>query len=71
MVQATLPFIVEIWFMTPRIGSTLGGFHHRVSYWLAVIRPMRDTMGRRVYPQMYAEMTTVGFEEVETYILCH
>ena len=28
VVQATLLFVSETWVITPRIGRTLGGFHH-------------------------------------------
>ena len=37
--QATLLFGSETWVMTPRIGSNLGGFHHRVDLLLAVMQP--------------------------------
>ena len=32
VVQVTLLFSAESWVMSPRIGRTLGGFHHRVVF---------------------------------------
>ena len=57
--------------MYPRIGKTLGGFHHKVDRWLAGMQPSRDTEGRWVYPPLEELMMTVGLEEVETYVLHH
>ena len=38
----------ETWVMPPRVGSNLGGFHHRLALCLANIHPRRDIMGRWV-----------------------
>ena len=38
LVQETLFFGLEIWLIIPRIGSTLGGFHHRVDLGLVGIQ---------------------------------
>ena len=32
LVQVTLLFDSDSWMMSPRVGITLGGFHHRVSH---------------------------------------
>ena len=34
VVKSVLFFGSEMWVMTPWIGQTLGGFHHRVDLWL-------------------------------------
>ena len=46
MVETTLLFGAETWIIFPRIGSILGGFHHRVTCELTGMRPRRDTTGR-------------------------
>ena len=46
MVQATLLFGVETWVVIPRIGRTLGSFHHRVARRLVGIWTRRYMMGR-------------------------
>ena len=46
LVQATLLFYSENWVMTPRIGMTLRGFHHRVACHLAGMHPKQDMSGR-------------------------
>ena len=61
---------MDTWVMSPIIGNTLGGFHHRVVYRLVGMLPMKDTPFRWVYPPLVAAMKTVGLEEVDTYILC-
>ena len=55
--------------MPPGIGRTLGRFHHRVALQMANIQPMRDMTGRWIYPLLDKEMTEVGLEEVEMYVL--
>ena len=70
VVKDTLLFGEETWVMTPRIGKTLGGFHHRVAGRLEGIQPRQDTGGRWVYLPLDAAMAEVGLEEVELYILC-
>ena len=57
--------------MCPRIGRTLGGFHHRVALPLANIHPRRVMTGRWVYPLLDEAITAVGMEEVEKYVLRH
>ena len=69
VVQNNLLFGSENWVMNPRIGRTLGGFHHRVAHHLAGMKPKRYTEGRWEYPPMDAEMAAVVLEEVETYTL--
>ena len=55
--------------MSPGIGRTLGGFHHRVACWLEGMRTKRDMAGRWVYQLLGVATTEVGLEEVETYVL--
>ena len=69
VVQATLLFGTETWVVSPRIGKTLGGFHHRVYHRLSVMSPRRGTTGMWVYPPLDAAMMEVFLEEVETYVL--
>ena len=64
VVQSTLLFSAEIWFMSPRIGKTLGGFHHRVACRMTGMRLSRDTAGRWVYPHLDVAIISVGLEEV-------
>ena len=71
MVQATLIFGAETWFMTPKLGMTLGGFHHWVACRLVIMQTRQDITSRLVYPPMYASMTSVRLEELETYVLRH
>ena len=56
--------------MSPRIGRTLGGFHHRVDRRLANMQSKRDIMVRWVYLPLDASKKAVGLEEVEMHILC-
>ena len=51
-----LLFGAENWFMSPRISKTIGGFHHRVAFRLAWMRPRWDTTVRWVYPLLDAVM---------------
>ena len=48
MVQATLLFGAETWVMYPKIGRTLGGFHHRVALCLEKMQLRRYMTGRWV-----------------------
>ena len=66
VVQTVLLFGGDNWIMSPMIGKTLGGFHHRVACWMAGIWTRRDTMDRWVYPPLGTEMTAVILEEVDT-----
>ena len=69
LVQATLLLGAETWVMTPRIQRTLGSFHHRVSYQMAVIWPRREMMVRWFKSPMDAIIIIVGLEGVDTYVL--
>ena len=42
-IQATILFRSYTWVMTPRIGRTLGGFHHRMAHYLAGMKPRPGT----------------------------
>ena len=57
--------------MSPRIGKTLGGFHHRVARRFSGMWLSHDTTGGWVYPLLYAALMAVDLEEMETYSLCH
>ena len=48
VVQVTLLFGVDTWFINPRIGRTPGDFHHKVYQRLAGIRTRQDTAVRWV-----------------------
>ena len=48
VVQVTLMFRAETWLMPPRIGKTLGGFHHRVVRRMEKMQPRMDISGRWV-----------------------
>ena len=56
--------------MYPRIGNTLGEFHHRVDHQLMCIQTRRYMAVRWIYPCLDAAMTVVDLEEVDTYALC-
>ena len=69
LVQVTLLFGGETWVMSPRIGSNLGKFYHSVSLRLTNIQHRRDTtVGWDVLP-LDEEMTVIGLEEVDNYVL--
>ena len=50
VVQATLLFDSETWVMNPRIGRTLGRFHHRVAHHLAGMKPKQYMGGAVIIP---------------------
>ena len=60
VVQATFLFGAATWFMTHRIGITLGIFYHRVVRQLVGIRKRQDTEGGWVYQPLDTEITAVG-----------
>ena len=64
VVQATLLFGLETWVMTPRIGSTLGEFHHKVDHRMEKMQPKQDMAGRWKYPPLDTDMLAVVLEEV-------
>ena len=67
MVQVPLLFDAALWVMSPQIGRTLVGDHHRVALWLAKMQKNRTGAVRWIYPPLYASMKAVGLEEVEMY----
>ena len=69
IVQATLLFGSKTWVTTPRIGTTLSRFYHRVALRMEVIQTNRDMLGQWEYKPLYTEMAAVGIEEAEKYIL--
>ena len=44
--QANLLFGSKTWVVTPKIGRTLGGFHHRMAHCLVVMEPKQNIVGR-------------------------
>ena len=69
MVQATFFFGSKSWAITPNIAWTLGGFHHRVSLCIAVMKPRRYVTGQWVYPPLEVDMSAMGPGGVEAYVL--
>ena len=55
--------------MTPRIERTLRGFHLRVYWCLAGMKPKRNTVGQWDFPNLGAKIPAAGLEEVDTYVL--
>ena len=43
--QANLLFGSENWVVTPRIGRTVSGFHHRMAHCLVVMQPKQNIVG--------------------------
>ena len=66
--QAVLLYGSETWVMTPRIGSTLGIFHHRVARILTVRQLRRVIDGRWGFPLLAEAMEESVLQEVETYV---
>ena len=71
MVYAIPLYGSETWVMSPRIGRTLGSFHHRVVHRLTGWQPRRRTDGTGVYPPLVKAMVEAGIQEVDTYIAIH
>ena len=69
IVQETLLSVYETWLMTPNIGRTLGGIHHRVALCLAGMKQKYNTTGIFYYLPLEAAMTAAGVKEVDTYAL--
>ena len=63
------PVCEKSWVVPPWIGRTLGGFHQRVTRWIAKMQPNRDVTGRWIYPLLDAAMKAVEMEEVDMYVL--
>ena len=71
VVQAKLLFGAKSWVKSPRIGRTLGGFHHRVARRRENIQSRRTRAGRWIYPPLDAAMQEMDLEEMETYVFHH
>ena len=56
--------------MYPRIGRTLGSFHHKVACQIKNMQPNRDVEVSWIYPLLDAAMGAMEMKEVDTYILC-
>ena len=69
VVEATFFFGSNIWVMTPNIVRTLGGFHHRVSLFIVVMKPRRYVTGQWVYPPLEVDVSAMGPGGVEAYVL--
>ena len=66
VVQATLLFGTGSWVMFPRIGRTLGVFHHSVALKMENMQLKRYMAGRWIYLPLDVEIKAVVLEEVET-----
>ena len=44
--QTNLLFGSQTWVVNPRIGRTLGGFHHRMAHRLVIMYPKQNIVGR-------------------------
>ena len=69
--QENLLFVLETLVITPRIRGTLGGFHHRVTRRIAGMQLKQYIAGRCEYLPLYAAMSEVFLEGLETYVLHH
>ena len=58
----------EMWVMSPRIGKTLGGFHHRVVRILTRWNPKKRLDVTWGYPPLTEVILYAGIQEVDTYI---
>ena len=54
--------------MSPCIGRTLVGFHHRVAHRLTGHQPRNGLDGMWVYPPLAEVIVEAGLHEVETYV---
>ena len=54
--------------MSPRIGRTLGGFHHRVACRLMGRKLWRVLDGRWAYTPLTEAIDGEGLQEVDTYV---
>ena len=70
-VQEVLLYGSETWVMSPRIGSTLVRFHHRVARILMGNQPQKGMYGMWVYPPMSEVKAEARLHEVETYVSRH
>ena len=68
VVQSVMLYRLDTWVMAPRVGSVLGGFHHRVDRRLVGMQPLQGRYGVWVYPPLEEVMAEVGLQEVDTYI---
>ena len=64
VVQAVLLYGSDMWVRSPRIGSTLELFHHRVAHILMGRKPRMGLDGMWVYLLMEEVMAEAGLQEV-------
>ena len=57
--------------MPPRIGITLGGFHHRVARQMMGRQLCKGLDRRWLYPPLAEAMAEVVLQEVDTYVSHH
>ena len=68
VVQALIIYRSETWVMSPRIGKTLGGLHHRVVWRLMGQMPHKKLDRTWTHPSLEEVMVKAGVQEVETYV---
>ena len=71
VVQAVLLFGSDTWVLTPRLGKSLEGFHHRVARRMADMGPKCQWDRTWVYPPIWTALKMVGLEEIGVFIICH
>ena len=67
VVQAVMLYRSDTWVMTPHIGRSLGGSHHRVDRRLMGRQPWRGWYSGWMYPPLESTMAETLLLEVETY----
>ena len=67
VVQATLLFGSEAWFVTPHMARNLGGVHHQVARRITVKLPCHQSDGSCNFPPLAEAMREAGLEELEIY----
>ena len=60
--QSTLIFGSEMWFVTPRMARTLGGFPHQVARYIIGKLPKIHLYVIRIYPPFVGAMQEAGIE---------
>ena len=69
VVQAFLIFGAETWVMTPCIGQSLGGFHHRVAQQIRGSQPKWQVDNSWEYLPLNMAIQEAVFEEMGEYVL--
>ena len=69
LIQAVLIFGAETWVMTPCIGQSLGGFHHRVAQQIRGSQPKWQVDNSWEYLPLNMAIQEAVFEEMGEYVL--